>query len=396
MAGRSTRTDVRALAPIVGVVFVAYLIIGLALPVLPLHVHDELGLGTFAVGVVAGSQFIAALMSRMFAGHHADTRGPKRAVLVGLSIAFTSGLAYLASLQLATSAAAAVGVLLLGRALLGIAESFIITGALSWGLALLGPQNTGKVMAWVGTALYAAYAIGAPIGTALYGRAGFFGVALAATIISLVALPLAAACRPVAVPPRERASFAEVAGAVWVPGVAVALSGFGFGAITTFVALLFAANGWGPLWLAFTALSVAFIAGRLLFGHLPDRLGGARVAAVCMVVEALGLGAIWLAGSSSVALLGAAVTGLGYSLVYPGLGVEAIRRAPAQSRGLAMGAYTAFLDLSLAVSGPLLGLVAGGFGLASVFLVSVLAALVAAVISLRLATRSARAALAHA
>jgi MFS family permease len=173
-------------------------------------------------------------------------------------------------------------------------------------------------------------------------------------------------------------------------------SGFGFGAITTFVALLFAANGWRPLWLAFTALSVAFIAGRLLFGHLPDRLGGARVAAVCMVVESLGLGAIWLAGSSSVALIGAAVTGLGYSLVYPGLGVEAIRRAPAQSRGLAMGAYTAFLDLSLAVSGPLLGLVAGGFGLASVFLVSVLAALVAAVISLRLATRSARAALAHA
>ena len=36
---------------------------------------------------------------------------------------------------------------------------------------------------------------------------------------------------------------------------------------------------------------------------------------------------------------------------------------PPQSRGLAMGAYTAFLDLSLAISGPVLGLVARGFGL---------------------------------
>ena len=48
---------------------------------------------------------------------------------------------------------------MLGRAVLGAAESFIVTGAFSWGLALAGPQNTGKTMAWVGTAMYAAFAI---------------------------------------------------------------------------------------------------------------------------------------------------------------------------------------------------------------------------------------------
>jgi predicted MFS family arabinose efflux permease len=69
---------------------------------------------------------------------------------------------------------------------------------------------------------------------------------------------------------------------------------------------------------------------------------------------------IWLAPSSAFALIGATLTGLGYSLVYPGLGVEAVRSAPPQSRGLAMGAYTAFLDLSLGLSGPALGLVASG------------------------------------
>ena len=43
---------------------------------------------------------------------------------------------------------------------------------------------------------------------------------------------------------------------------------------------------------------------------------------------------------------GSALTALGYSLVYPGFGVEAVRRAPAQSSALAMGAYTACLDLA--------------------------------------------------
>ena len=79
-----------------------------------------------------------------------------------------------------------------------------------------------------------------------------------------------------------------------------------------------------------------------------------------------------------------AVTGFGYSLVYPGFGVEAVHRAPPQCRGLAMGAYTAFLDLALGLANPALGLVASGTGLRGVFLVSTLIVLCAAAIALRL------------
>jgi hypothetical protein len=50
------------------VVFIAFLVIGLALPVLPLHVHKGLGLGTFVVGLVAGAQFGVSLLSRFWAG----------------------------------------------------------------------------------------------------------------------------------------------------------------------------------------------------------------------------------------------------------------------------------------------------------------------------------------
>jgi hypothetical protein len=53
------------LLPLLVVVLVAFIVIGVAMPVLPLHVHDGLGFGPFMVGLVAGSQFIAALIARV-------------------------------------------------------------------------------------------------------------------------------------------------------------------------------------------------------------------------------------------------------------------------------------------------------------------------------------------
>jgi len=191
-----------------------------------------------------------------------------------------------------------VGILLLGRAVLGVAESFIVTGALSWGLALMGPQNTGKVMSWVGTSLYAAFAVGAPAGTALYTGYGFAAIALGATLIPLVALPLVASMRPTSATSHTSAGLIKVAVAVWLPGLGLALSGVGFGAIITFIGLFFAQRGWTPPWVAFTALSVAFIAGRAFrpsagpdrrregrVGVHPDRSGGLGADLVSAIVR---------------------------------------------------------------------------------------------------------------
>src|SRR5207244_2340243 len=106
-------------------------------------------------------------------------------------------------------------------------------------LALGGAQNTGKVMSWIGTALYAAFAVGAPAGTALYASYGFAAIALAAMLIPLVTLLLITPLRAVAPSRAARPSFGKVVGAVWLPGIGVAISGVGFGAITTFIVLLF-------------------------------------------------------------------------------------------------------------------------------------------------------------
>ncbi|MGX7875207.1 MFS transporter [Mesorhizobium sp. ORM6] len=160
-------------------VLAGFVVIGAALPVLPLHVSHNLGFGSVVVGMVAGTQFAASLVSRVWSGSFADANGGKRAVLVGLVTAAAAGLLYLVSVAVANSPVLSVSILVVGRAVLGGAESFIITGGVAWGLALVEAGHSGKVIAWVGTAMFAALAFSGPFGTMLFDRAADHIVAVA-------------------------------------------------------------------------------------------------------------------------------------------------------------------------------------------------------------------------
>jgi len=67
-------TSAAVLLPIMAAIFDVYIVMGMAMPVLPLYVHQGLGFGPFVVGLVSGAQFAAAMFSRLWAGQHADTR----------------------------------------------------------------------------------------------------------------------------------------------------------------------------------------------------------------------------------------------------------------------------------------------------------------------------------
>ncbi|EJO27895.1 MFS transporter [Achromobacter marplatensis] len=372
------------LLPLVLAVFIGFFMVGLPMPVLPLYVNGTLGMSALVVGVVAGLQFAAALLSRAYSGALVDRRGAKRAVVTGFVLGVAAGLLYVLAEALSSQPQAALAVLLAGRALMGCAESLIATGALSWGVGRVGPQNAGRVMAWVGVAIYAAYALGAPAGMRLYGAAGFAGIAWATVLIPLAALALVLPQRGVAAAGGVRTPFYRVLGMVLLPGMGLALTSVGFGVITAFVSLFFAERGWdGAAWM-FSAFGVGFILARVFFAGLPDKLGGARVALVCVVVEAVGQWLIWSGATPLWAYGGALLTGAGYSLAFPSFGVEAVRRVPAASRGAAMGAYVAFLDVALGISGPAAGWLAGAQGYGAVYLMGGTCALAAVFVALAL------------
>ena len=81
-----------------------------------------------------------------------------------------------------------------------------------------------------------------------------------------------------------------------------------------------------------------------------------------LLCECSGLILLWLASAPAAAEAGAALTGLGFSLVFPALGVEAVQNIPAHDRGAALGVYTAFVDLSLGSSGPMAGVIVSALG----------------------------------
>jgi predicted MFS family arabinose efflux permease len=116
----------------------------------------------------------------------------------------------------------------------------------------------------------------------------------------------------------------------------------------------------------------------MFFIRTISRFGGYPVAMASLLVDSVGMVLLWQAREPWMAMTGAAVGGLGLSLVFPAIGVEAVKRVPEFNRGTALGVYTAFADVSFFLVGPTAGAIIGWFGYASAFLfalISVLSAL---------------------
>ncbi|MGZ3419077.1 MAG: MFS transporter [Polyangiales bacterium] len=377
----------RELVPICLMVFMEFLAMGLPLSILPVRVHDTLGFGSFVVGLAIGAQSWVTLLTRHAAGTRSDQRGPRNAVTLGLAVSVFSGAMYALSCAV-PNASASLAVLLVGRGLLGLGESLVVTGALAWGVSLAGRERSGIVMAWVGIAMYGALAAGAPLGSALHAHFGFVGMSIAAALAPLSGIGAALLVRPVSPVGGARLPFYRVVRLIWLPGAGLSLCALGFGAIAAFSTLFFREHAWPHAALAMSAFGAAYVLARLLFGGLPDRFGGARVAVASAAVAAIGQLGMWFATTGAMAVAAAALTGLGFSLAFPSFGVEAIQRVPPQNRGVALGAYTACFDATLGIGVPALGMVVGAFGYSAAFAMGACAALASLLVAIVLALRS--------
>lgn len=352
--------------------FIGYICSGLPLAVLPGFVLHDLGLGAVLAGAVIGVQYVATLLARPLAGSVADRFGARCSVLCGLGGLIASGLSTWLALTLLAPVSLCLVLLVLGRIILGLCTAMISTPCCTWAIGLNGVPSTAKVMSWNGIAAYGGVAVGAPLGRLLGNTFGIASVGLCSALLGLVFVFMALGKRPAPVVAGVRLAFHRVLLAVLPNGIVLVCSSVGYGGLMAFVALYFDSLGWQGAAFCLSGFGAGFIVARLASPGILHRLRGYTVVAGCLLVQTSGLLLVGLAPSPALVIAGGALTGIGVSWVYPGLGMETLAMIPAANRTLALSALSLFFDVAVGVAGPALGLVAAGYGYAWVFLWSAL------------------------
>jgi len=373
----SQRELTARILPYVFFTFACYLAIGVQLAILPSYVHLSLGYNTVLAGLIISIEYVATVLTRPQAGRMVDRLGAKRTVLYGLAAGGASGVFTLLAAFCLHIPWLGLTLLILGRLLLGACESMTSTGATLWGILSLGTEHTAIVISWNGISTYGALALGAPLGVFLEHITGFWSIGAIVILLGFIPIAMAMKLPSVPVTHGEKLPFHHVFGKVAPYGLGLALGSVGFGVLATFITLDFAHRNWNGAAFALTLFGALFIFARLLFANAINRVGGFYVATVCFSTEFLGLILLWLTHSEALAFAGAALTGFGFSLVFPALGVEAVRHIPPQDKGTALGAYGVFMDFSLMIIGPAAGAIIGGFGYPPIYLFAACSVLLA-------------------
>jgi MFS family permease len=356
----------------IGVFFVAlmaFLAIGAALPVLPTYVKGPLHSTDLAVGIVVGAFAVTSVFCRPLAGRQADQRGRKLVLIAGALAMTVGGLLYLVSDSVVT--------LVLARLVVGIGEGSLYTAGATWAVDLAPEDQRGLALGLFGLAVWGGLSLGPVAGELLRSNVGYSSV-----WIATAALPAAGALIALRLPePAKLVSGAEPGPlalfpkAAHRPGLALALANIGYAALAGFVVLALRARGIGGGATVFTAFAVAVFASRLVLSRVPDRAGARRTATAAGVLEALGLTVIASAHSLELALIGALIVGVGFSMLFPSLALMVVGEVGDDRRGSALGAFTAFFDIGVGLGGPIAGLTASIAGYPAVFYLSAVAAL---------------------
>lgn len=348
--------------------FIGYFIIGLSLSVLPIFISKSLGYSLLVAGIVISLQYISTFFLRAYSGKVIDGKGPKPAVLFSMIGFSLTGIFLILAYYFKFSPILSLAFLVITRLLTGCAEGMVGASPINWAIMALGEKHTAKIISYNGVACYGALAIGASLGIVIEQKFGLYGIGILSIILGIIGFFFAKTKEnKTNTNPQENQSFWKVLGKVAPFGVCLALGGIGFASISTFITLYYNFFHWNNGALCLSIFGALFVAGRLVFSNVINNYGGIKVAIACLFVETIGLLIIAFATNAQMALVGAGVTGLGFSLIFPALGVMAIKSVSPSSQGSALAGYGLFIDISLGVAGPIIGSVADFFGMQFIF-----------------------------
>lgn len=328
----------------------AFLSLGVVISVLPPFIRGDLHSSDTAVGIVMGSLPIAAVILRLVGGSAIDRRGPRPFLILGLLLCASSSVLY----AIADSPAA----LIPARVVHGAGESVVFTAGIVWVLALTPSERRGQVIGLYGLCVWSGLSVGPPVGDLLARNLGRGAVWTTVAIAPLAGASLVCFVRGPKLVPAERSERAVIARGALVPGMALGLAAVGAVSLLSFGVLLLRDRGLAGGGGIIAVYAAATAATRIFAGKLPDRLGGFRTALVGCAFGAAGPAVLAVAHSFPVAALGAALGGIAWGLIYPGISLLVLSRVPDAQRAAGFATIGVCWDLAFGLGSVALGVVA--------------------------------------
>lgn len=325
------------------------------LPTAPFRIL-ELGGSTTAAGLFLGLLTYASALSAPLTGALADRVGRRRVLLV-------SSLA-IAAFAAAYAFAPRWEVLVVLVFFHGLFWSGLLSASAAYMTGLIPRDRRAEGIGHWGMATVLATAFAPALGLALFA---FGWKALCASVGALNLVMAAIAWNLEPDPPRPEGSrpfFTKdlVEWRVLAPSLALFLCSFGYGGVTSFVAMWTEKNGLAPKGLFFTVFSLTVLVFRPLLGRYADRTGPGRVLLPLLGLTALSFALLAVATTRPLLALAAFLFGAGFGNVYPVFAAHVTRHVEPERRGAAFGAILAAFDIGIGTGSIALGAIIGRAG----------------------------------
>jgi MFS family permease len=331
---------------------------GAILPVLPVHLVNDLQTKGLVLGLILGIFPFAALGGRFIGGWSTDVKGRRQTVifcLLGVSLA-----GFLLILPLGPIA------LFIVRLVQGFFQGAASVAAVTWIMDVSNDKERPHSLAMIGAGVWG----GTTLGVMLVGFINSLPMCgLVAGVITLLGIPaLKGTNNPeIRVTGNQKRTFMPKASII--PGTTFGLGATAYSAVIGFLVLHLNDNKANGV-LALTFFTGTVLVGRFVVVPIATRFGLQRSVKPVLFISSMGLVLIAFATSTWQGVLGVIAIGIAHSVLWPALASVVGNRVSTEERGAAVGFMTGLYDIAVGISSVIYGLLATHTSTKFVFLIA--------------------------